>query len=101
MARVRKKWKITWPPRVGVQDNARRVKKKRTAAAKASVLVQRNGMARAVPFYASQSGRACRRLVGFLFGMNIVPHIRALHPEDYVFGDIGGVISHALEIPRD
>src|ERR1035438_68224 len=30
--------------------------------------------------------------------MHVVPDIRALHPEDYILGDVGGVISNPLQV---
>src|SRR5512141_3458105 len=36
-----------------------------------------------------------------LFRMNVVAHVKALDPEYYVFGDIGGVVGHAFQVARD
>src|SRR5258708_12693757 len=35
-----------------------------------------------------------------LFGTYVVAHVGALHPEDNVLGDVGGVVGNALQIAR-
>src|SRR5580704_9231382 len=40
------------------------------------------------------------RVLRMVFRARIVADVGALDPEDYVFGDVGGVIGYALEIPR-
>ena len=34
-------------------------------------------------------------------GGNVVTDIGSLHPEDYVFRDVGGVVGDAFEVARD
>ena len=36
--------------------------------------------------------------VGGSFEAFVVADVGALHPEDYVFGDVGGVVGYALEV---
>jgi hypothetical protein len=51
--------------------------------------------------HAGGSGGGTRGVLLVHVGMDVVAHVGALHPENHVFGDVGGVIGNALEIAGD
>src|SRR5215471_16899281 len=88
----RRKEFVTAPPR----------KKSREIKEMTSLLqLNRGGQSQRADLDSRGAGRGP---VGFgtgLLGMHVVAHIRTLHPEDDILGDVGGVVGNAFQVASD